>query len=111
MSLNRSRDNWCYPQGQSSSWLIGRGPGYHLDAVNDRTDTDTQCTPSTILGDMREVGRGVKGDRLVAGVVTRHVTLAAIDAHVFVNNGHNLFGVIQVIVSSNPRQCLPYHVL
>ena len=111
MSLNRSRDNWRNSQGQSSSWLIGRGPGYHLDTVNNGTNTDTQCTPGTILGDVRKMCRGVKGDGLVTGVITRHVTFATIDAHVFINDGHHLFSVVQVIISSYPRQCLPYHIL
>lgn len=62
----RSRDNWRHSQGYSSPRLIGRGPGHHPDAVNNGTDTNTQCTACTILSDMGEVCQWVKGDGLVA---------------------------------------------
>ena len=60
---------------------------------------------------MREVRLGVKGDGLVARVVTDHVALPAIDAHVFVDQRHNLLLVVQLIVLPNSRESLPYHVL
>jgi hypothetical protein len=37
-----------------------------------------------------DVSEGVKADGLVAGVVTGHVALAAVDAHLRINQGHNM---------------------
>ena len=52
---------------------------------------------------MREVCLEIKGDGLVAGVVADHVALAAVDAHVLVDQCHNLLSVVQLIVGSNVR--------
>ena len=60
---------------------------------------------------MGEVCLGVKGDGLVAGVVADHVALAAVDAHVLVNQRHHLLSVVQLIVGSDVRKGRPYHVL
>ena len=71
------------------------------DAVNDRTHTQTQGTPGTIRGHLREVGLRVKGYRLIARVVTEltdHVTFATVDAHVFVDDCNHLLSVVQIIV-------------
>ena len=57
------------------------------------------------------MGLGVKGYCLVAGVIADHVTLATVDAHVLVNDGHHLLGVVQGVIGSNTRQGLAYHVL
>ena len=60
---------------------------------------------------MGEVRLGVKGDGLVARVVADHVALSAVDAHVLVDQRHHLFCVVQLIVGSDVRQSLPYHIL
>ena len=60
---------------------------------------------------MGEVRLGVKGDGLVAGVVADHVALSAVDAHVLVDQCHHLLRVVQLIVGSDVRQSLPYHIL
>ena len=60
---------------------------------------------------MGEVRLGVKGDGLVAGVVADHVALSTVDAHVLVDQCHHLFRVVQLIVGSDVRQSLPYHIL
>jgi hypothetical protein len=43
-----------------------------------------------IIRDVREVSLGVKGDGLVARVVTRHIALAAVDAHVLLRKRHTI---------------------
>ena len=60
---------------------------------------------------MGEVGLGVKGYRLVARVVADHVTLAAVDAHVFIDESHHLLHVVEVVVRTDARQSLAQHVL
>lgn len=44
---------------------------------------------------MRQVCLGVKGDGLVTRVVTRHVTLATVDAHVLQTTTQNFFYVLR----------------
>ena len=84
---------------------------YHGDAVNDRTHTQTQGTPGTVRGHRREVGLGVKGYRLVARVVTDHVTFATVDAHVFVDDCNHLLSVVQIIVGTDSREGQSHLVL
>ena len=84
---------------------------HHGDAVNDRTHTQTQGTPGTIRGHCREVGLGVKGYRLVARVITDHVTFAAVDAHVFVDDCNHLLSVVQIIVCTDTREGQSHLVL
>ena len=84
---------------------------HHGDAVNDRTHTQTQGTPGTVRGHRGEVGLGVKGYRLVARVVTDHVTFATVDAHVFVDDCNHLLSVVQIIVGTDTREGQSHLVL
>jgi hypothetical protein len=47
------------------------------------------------------MGFAVEGDGLVAGVVAGHVALAAVDAHVFVNERNLLLLVVEVSVRAD----------
>ena len=60
---------------------------------------------------MGHVGDRIERDGLVAAVVARHVTLAAVDAHVLVDHGHNLVGVVQLTVRSDAIQRHANHAL
>lgn len=95
----------------STVWCIRSGTGYHCNAINDWTHTDTEGAPSAIFSDVREVGFWVKCYCLVARVVACHVALATVDAHLLVNDSNCLLFVVQVIVCSDMRQSYTHHVL
>ena len=48
---------------------------------------------------------------LIAGVITDHVALATVDAHIFIDDGHCLLGVVQLLVVPDTRKSQPHHVL
>ena len=77
-------------EGNSPLGDVGLGLFDHSDAVNDRTDRDAERAAGAIGRDVGEVCLGVKGDGLVARVVAGHVALAAVDAHVLVDDGYHL---------------------
>ena len=83
----------------------------HAYAVDDGTHTETQIAAGAVVGDVGQMGLGVKGDGLVARVVAHHVALATVDAHVLVDDGHHLLPVVKVIVGPDTRQRLANHVL
>lgn len=58
------------------------GLGHHADAVDDRTDGQTQIASGAVVGDVRQMRFRVERDRLIARVSARHVALAAINAEV-----------------------------
>jgi len=74
--------------------------GYHGDAVDDRTDGQTEAAAGTVVCHRRQVRIGIELDRLVSRVVARHVALAAIDTCFFVYKSNNLFLVIKMAVGS-----------
>ena len=80
----------CVTEGNSPFGDIGFGCFDHSDAVYDGTDGDAEAAAGAVGRNMGEVCPGVKGDGLVARVVAGHVALAAVDAHVFVYDGHHL---------------------
>ena len=72
-------------------------PVHHLDAVDDGADGEAECAAGAGVDlDGGHVSLCVELDGLVAGVVARHVALAAVDAHVGVDQGHHVLSVIQV---------------
>lgn len=98
-------------QGDSPVGGIGTIPFDHLDAVDDGADAGAERTAGAVLGHTGKMGLGVKGDRLVAAVVAGHVALAAVDAHLLVDERHHLFSVVQVAVGADAVQCLAYDFL
>lgn len=100
-----------FSQGDSPPWHIGGGLVHHANAVNDGAHTETESTTSAVRGDMGEVGLRVKGYSLVSRIIANHVTFAAVDAHVFIDQSHHLLGVVQVVVCPNARKGTAYHIL
>lgn len=76
--------------GDATVGDVGDFPGDHGDTVNDGADTGTQSTSSTVVGDGGDVGVGIEVDGLVSTVVTGHVALATVDAHLVVHQGNHL---------------------
>ena len=99
------------PEGNPPTRLVRVVLLHHGDAVNDRTHTQTQGTPGTVRGHLREVGLGVKGYRLIARVITDHVTFATVDAHVFINDCNHLLSVVQIIIGTDTREGQSHLVL
>ena len=91
--------------------MLPHGAWPHLDAVYDGTDAQTERAASAVLGDAGEVRLLVERDGLVAGVIADHVALATVDAHVFIDDGHHLLAVVQVVVGSDAWQRFTYYVL
>lgn len=52
------------------------------NAIDDGTDGHTQCATGAVVVDVWQMRVLVEFDRLIARVGARHVTLAAVDAHV-----------------------------
>ena len=98
-------------KGNPPAWLVGAGLLNHADAVDDGTDGDAERAAGTVRRDVGEVRLGVKGDRLVAGVVADHVALAAVYTHVLVDDGHHLLCVVQVAIGTDAGEGLSYHIL
>lgn len=73
----------------------------HLNAVHHRANRDAERAAGAILRDFWNVCLLVKGDGLVARVVTGHVTLAAVDAQVWVDNSDHLLALRQLVPPSN----------
>ena len=72
-------------------------PVHHLDAVDDGADGEAERTAGAGVDlDGGDVRLGVELDGLVAGVVAGHVALAAVYAHLGVNQGHHVLSVVQV---------------
>lgn len=55
-------------QGQPSPGLVGRCPGHHADAVDDRAHAETQGAARAAGSDRGQVRGGVKLDGLQAGI-------------------------------------------
>ena len=104
-------NNGSRAKGEAPVWCIGRGPWYHLDAVNDGTHTDTECAPSAVGSNVREVGFRVERDGLVSAVVAGHVALSTVDTHVLINQSHHLLLVVQVTICPNQRYSFSNHIL
>ncbi len=98
-------------EGNSPTRIIRLFLGHHGDTVDDGTHTQAQGTPSAIRRDRWEMGIGVKGYCLIAGIVTDHVAFPTVDAHVFVDNGNHLLSVVQVVVGSDTRESESHLVL
>ena len=98
-------------KGDAPARLVLVRPLHHSNTINDRTHANAQRTPGAVGRDIREVCLRVKGYCLVAGVIAHHVTLSAIDAHVFIYDGDHLLGIVQIVVGSDTRESTPYHVL
>ncbi len=98
-------------EGNSPTRLVRLLLLHHGDTVDDRAHTQTQCTPSAVRRDRREMGLGVKGDCLVAGIVADHVAFTTVDAHVFIDEGNHLLSVVQVAVGSDTRESKPHLLL
>ena len=72
-------------------------PVHHLDAVDDGADGEAERAAGAGVGlDCGDVRLCVELDGLVAGVVAGHVALAAVDAHVGVDQGHHVLSVGKV---------------
>lgn len=100
------------PQGDAPARLVLALRSWgHADAVDDRAHAHTQGAAGAVRGHARQVGGGVKGYSLIAGIVTDHITLATIDTHVLVNDGHYLLSVVQGIVRADTREGLTNHIL
>ena len=113
-SATQSFDVECVgaPHGDSPPWLIlSFGSPLHNDAVNDGTHAHTQRATCAILRHMWEMSFLAKGDGLVAGVIADHVALSTVDAHVFVDNGNHLLGVVQRVVGTYARESLTDQIL
>lgn len=72
--------------------------------TNDWANRKTQCTPSTVLCDMWQMGLSIKFDGLVTTVITRHVAFATVDTQIFINHSYHLLTVVQVTVSTDAAQ-------
>ena len=70
----------------------------------DWTDTDAQRAARAVTSHVRQMSFWIKCDRLVSGIITSHVTLSAVDTHLFINQCHDLLAVVQLSVRSNSRK-------
>jgi hypothetical protein len=67
---------------------LGMHLGHHGDTIDDGADGDAERAAGAVLGDGGEVRLVVELDGLVPGVVAGHVALAAVDAHLLVDQRH-----------------------
>lgn len=104
-------DGRWHSEGDAPDRNVGCGPWYHLDAVYDGADTETESAAGAVGGDAGEVCDRVELDGLVATVVARHVALATVDAHVLVDHCHHLLLVVKVTIGANHGDGLCNHVL
>lgn len=70
----------------------------------DWANRKTQCTPSTVICDVWQMGLSIKTNGLVPTVITSHVALAAVDTQIFINHSHHLLTVVQVTITANTTQ-------
>ena len=78
----------------SGTGVDSLGQGLHGNAIFDGTDPDTQVATDAflVLNDKLALAVDGMGNRLVGGVFTGNVTLAAFDAQILVNVG--LFDIV-----------------
>ena len=77
----------------------------------DWANRKTQCTPSTVLCYMWQVGLSIKSNGLVPTVITSHVALATVDTKIFINHSYHLLTIVQVTITANTTQRQPDDIL
>ena len=90
---------------------MDKGFNKNTGLTNDWAHTHTKHATGTVIGDVRQMGVRVELDGLVTRIVTRHVTLSTIDAHLIINDCHYLLLVVQLVVRADVFQGFSSHIL
>ena len=81
-------------KGDAALRLVNVSPRNHLDALDNGAHRVAQRASRAVLVlHEGQVGVLVELDGLIAGVVASHVTLAAVNAHLWVDQSHNVLPI------------------
>lgn len=95
---------------EASLWYVRRCPGNHLDAVDDGADAEAQSTAGAAVLNRGEMSLGVKHNGLVSSVVTGHVALPTVNAHLRIDQSLHLLLNVELLIGTDVFKSFGYHI-